>query len=167
MEVETTSDGETADLGQAGEQGGTPSVLALRDVIAVGSKVQRVVARRAGLSESELVALQHLIEGARGPAEVARLLEVSTAASTGIVDRLVSHGHVERRAHPDDRRRTDVHVTPSGRAEVFAHLAPMFLGLRAVDAEFDEDERAVVARYLTKATRVFESVITPPAAGDG
>ena len=148
-------------------RGVLPSVLALRDVIAVGSKVQRVVARRAGLSESELVTLQHLIEGARGPAEVARLLEVSTAASTGIVDRLVSHGHVERHANPDDRRRTDLYVTPSGRAEVFAHLAPMFLGLRAVDAEFDEDERAVVARYLTKAAAVFESVITPPAVDPG
>ncbi len=156
-----------ADVDQTREQGGTPSVLALRDVIAVGSKVQRVVARRAGLSESELVTLQHLIEGARGPAEVARLLEVSTAASTGIVDRLVSHGHVERHANPDDRRRTDLYVTPSGRAEVFAHLAPMFQGLRAVDAEFDEDERVVVARYLTKAAAVFEAVITPPAVDPG
>lgn len=137
----------------------TPSLQALREVIDAGGKVRRVVARRAGLGESELVALQHLINGARGPAEVARLLEVSTAASTGIVDRLVAHGHVERRPHPDDRRRTDVHVTDSGREEVLGLLMPMFVELARLDAEFDDAERATVARYLTRTLAAFEAVI--------
>ena len=137
----------------------TESLQALREVVDAGGKVRRVVARRAGLGESELVALQHLILGARGPAEVARLLEVSTAASTGIVDRLVAHGHVERRPHPDDRRRTDVHVTDSGREEVLGLLMPMFVELARLDAEFTEDERAVVARYLHRALEAFDAVI--------
>ncbi len=93
----------------------TESLQALREVIDAGGKVRRVVARRAGLGESELVALQHLILGSRGPAEVARLLEVSTAASTGIVDRLVAHGHVERRPHP---RRPPAHGRPRDRRQV-------------------------------------------------
>ena len=139
----------------------TPSLQALREVIDAGGKVRRVVARRAGLGESELVALQHLILGARGPAEVARLLEVSTAASTGIVDRLVAHGHVERRPHPDDRRRTDVHVTDSGREEVLGLLMPMFVELARLDAEFDDEERAVVARYLRRTIQAFDAVIDP------
>jgi DNA-binding MarR family transcriptional regulator len=136
----------------------TPSLEALRDVMDAGGRLRRVVARRAGLGESELVAMQHLMLGARGPAEVARLLEVSTAASTGIIDRLVAHGHVERRPHPDDRRRTDVHVTESGRVEVLALLMPMFTELARLDAEFDEDEREVVARYLRRALRAVEVV---------
>lgn len=145
----------------------TDSLQALREVVDAGGKVRRVVARRAGLGESELVALQHLILGARGPAEVARLLEVSTAASTGIVDRLVAHGHVERRPHPDDRRRTDVHVTDSGREEVLGLLMPMFVELARLDAEFTEDERAVVARYLRRTLEAFDAVVreTPPPAG--
>lgn len=136
----------------------TESLQALREVVDAGGKVRRVVARRAGLGESELVALQHLMLGARGPAEVARLLEVSTAASTGIVDRLVAHGHVERRPHPDDRRRTDVHVTDSGREEVLGLLMPMFVELARLDAEFTEEERAVVARYLRRTLRAFDAV---------
>jgi len=140
----------------------TPSLQALREVVDAGGKVRRVVARRAGLGESELVALQHLIlGGARGPAEVARLLEVSTAASTGIVDRLVAHGHAVRRPHPDDRRRTDVHVTDSGREEVLRLLMPMFVELARLDAEFDDDERAVVARYLRRTLEAFDAVIDP------
>jgi DNA-binding MarR family transcriptional regulator len=137
----------------------TPSLQALREVVDAGAKVRRVVARRAGLGESELLALQHLMLGARGPAEVARLLEVSTAASTGIVDRLVAHGHVERRPHPEDRRRTDVHVTEAGREEVLGLLLPMFVELARLDAEFDDDERAVVARYLRRTLEAFDAVI--------
>lgn len=123
--------------------------------------MRRIVARNAGLGETELLALQHLMLGARGPAEVARLLEVSTAASTGIVDRLVAHGHVERRPHPDDRRRTDVHVTDSGRAEVLGLLRPMFVELARLDAEFDEAEREIVARYLRRSREAFEAVTRP------
>lgn len=137
----------------------TESLAALREAIDAGGKVRRVVARRAGLGESELAALQYLILGARGPAEVARLLEVSTAASTGIVDRLVAHGHVERRPHPDDRRRTDVHVTDSGREEVLGLLMPMFVELARLDAEFDEAERAIVARYLRRTLKAFDAVV--------
>jgi DNA-binding MarR family transcriptional regulator len=139
----------------------TPSLQALRDVVDAGGRLRRAVARRAGLGESELVALQHLMLGAVGPAEVARLLDVSTAASTGIVDRLVAHGHVERRPHPADRRRTDVHVTDSGREEVLALLMPMFVELARLDAEFDDDERAVVARYLRRTLEAFDAVIDP------
>ncbi|WP_028643697.1 MarR family winged helix-turn-helix transcriptional regulator [Nocardioides sp. URHA0020] len=159
----TPADGEVPAPGPATEYAErfvqTPSLQALRAVIEAGSKVRRVVARRAGLGESELAALQHLILGARGPGEVARLLEVSTAASTGIVDRLVAHGHVERRPHPEDRRRTDVHVTDSGREEVLGLLLPMFVELARLDAEFDEDERAVVARYLTRTLQAFDVVV--------
>lgn len=135
------------------------SLDALREVVAAGGKVRRAVARRAGLGETELLALQHLMPGSLGPAEVARLLEVSTAASTGIVDRLAARGHVERRPHPDDRRRIDVHVTDSGRAEVVALLMPMFVQLARLDAEFDDAERAVVTRYLQGALEAFDAVL--------
>ena len=103
-----------------------PTLLALRDLVAAGSRVNHVVSRRAGLSESELVTLEHLSREQIGPAEVARRLEVSTAAATGIVDRLVARGHVERRPHELDRRRTELHITGSGRAEIIGHLMPMF-----------------------------------------
>lgn len=143
--------------------GRTPSgaTLALRDLVEAGALLRHVVARRAGLSESEMTTLDHLSRRPLGPAEVARLLEVSTAASTGIVDRLVDRGHAERRPHPDDRRRVDVHLTPSGRSELVEQLAPMFGRLAALDAEFDEDELAVVERYLRGAIEAFEAVTHP------
>ena len=136
-----------------------PTLLALRDLVAAGSRVNHVVSRRAGLSESELVTLEHLSREQIGPAEVARRLEVSTAAATGIVDRLVARGHVERRPHELDRRRTDLHITDSGRAEIIGHLMPMFRALDEHDAAFTEEEKAVVQRYLRGATTAFERVL--------
>lgn len=136
----------------------TGSLTALRRLLRADARLRHVVARRAGLGVSELVALEHLSGEPLGPAEVARRLDVSTAASTGIVDRLVSRGHAERRPHPGDRRRTDVHLTDSGRAELVAHLRPMFQALDALDRRFSPEERAVVERYLEGAVAALEAV---------
>lgn len=144
----------------------TGSLDALRECTDVASRVRSVVARQARLSESELTALEHLVREPLGPAELARLLNVSTAASTGIVDRLAGRGHVTREPHAHDRRRTRVLVTPSGREEVLQRLLPMFRALRALDGSFDESERAVVERYLRGATDAFRQVTDPGTGGE-
>lgn len=149
-----------------GERTFPASLMAVRSVIDVGGRLTRVTARRAGLGETELVALQHLAEEALGPAELARRLVVSTAAATGVVDRLVQRGHVERQAHDGDRRRVAVRVTSSGYADLRARLAGTFDALLAWDDEFDDAERAVVARYLDGVVEVLEEAaqreVQPP-----
>jgi DNA-binding MarR family transcriptional regulator len=134
----------------------------LRELTTVAAEVRPTVARRARLSESELVALEHLMGGSLGPVEVGRRLGVTSAASTGIVDRLESRGHVHRAPHPGDRRRTEVSITDSGRSEVLGYLMPMFRSLAQLDAELSEDERAVVDRYLAKAIAAFQAVLDAP-----
>ncbi|MEV7428243.1 MULTISPECIES: MarR family winged helix-turn-helix transcriptional regulator [unclassified Nocardioides] len=138
---------------------------ALRDLVEAAVQMRHTVARAAGLGEHEMVALNHLSRREIGPAELARILGVSTAASTGIVDRLAARGHVERRAHAGDRRRTEVHLTDSGRAEVLAHLSPMLRGLRALDEQFDDDEKAVIERYLAGATEALRDVSREASPG--
>lgn len=137
------------------------SLHALRAATDAAVRVRPVLAKAAGLSHSELVVLEHLTAGPLGPAEIARLLEVSTAASTGIVDRLVTRGHVERVADSADRRRTSVHITAAGHAEVINRLLPMFEALQALDDTLTPRERAVVTRYLDGARAAFEAVAGP------
>jgi len=137
--------------------------MALRSATEAASRVRPSVARRAGLSQSELVALEHLSRAPVGPGQLARLLGVTTAASTGVVDRLVSRGHATRDPRPDDRRRTDVRLTVSGRREVRVRLMPMFTALQALDDTFDDAEKAVVTRYLEGAAAAFETVAGPAA----
>ncbi|MQW75739.1 MarR family transcriptional regulator [Nocardioides sp. dk4132] len=125
-------------------------------------RVRHHLARRAGLSETELLALDHLSTGVRGPAELARLLDVSTPAATGIVDRLERRGHAVRRAHEADRRRTEVHMTQSGRVEVRAQLEPMIGAMHDLDAEFSQEELDVVERYLRGAQGAMRALLDEP-----
>lgn len=143
--------------GARGDRVFPASLMAVRAVIDVGSRLSRVAARRAGLSDSELVALEHLAAEPLGPAELARRLTISTAAATGVVDRLVQRGHVVRRPHDADRRRVAVSMTSSGYADLRARLAGTFDALLAWDDEFDDAERALVARYLDGVAEVLES----------
>ena len=143
--------------GAGWDQSGT--LVALRELLTTAARMNHVVARRAGISDTELVTLEHLSRERIGPAEVARRLEVSTAAATGIVDRLVSRGHVERQPHPADRRRTELVLTDSGRGEVVGHLLPMFIALDQLDRDFTDEERAVVERYLRRAIAAIGQVV--------
>lgn len=137
----------------------TGTLAALQELVEVSETVPAVVARQAGLSTSELHSLRHLMRGPVGPVDLARLLGVTSAASSGVVDRLVSRGHAERRSHPGDGRRTEVRITASGRAEVLARMTPMFESLAALDATLDDDERVVVERYLRGATAAMRNLM--------
>jgi DNA-binding MarR family transcriptional regulator len=135
---------------------------AVEDVVVAALKVRRAVARRAGLSDLELQALEHLMGTPRSsPTELAHLLEVSTAASTGVVDRLEGRGHVQRSPHPSDRRRTELQVTPSGRQEMVELLRPMLAELLRLDAELDPAERVTIEKYLRGVIVAFAKVSDP------
>jgi DNA-binding MarR family transcriptional regulator len=121
---------------------------AVDELIQVAACVEPAVARRAGISTTELQALRHLVRASCGPVELAHLLGITSAASSGVVDRLAARGLVRRRPHPDDGRRTQVEVTASGLSEVSALMEPVLSSLASVDPGFSEAERLVVRRYL-------------------
>lgn len=123
----------------------------LQELLDVSTLGPASVARRVGLSTSELHSLRHLMHSPMGPVELARTLGVTSAAASGIVDRLVAHGYAERRPHRADGRRTEVVITDVGQSEIFTHLAPMFRGLQEIDAGLSEAERAAVERFLLSA----------------
>lgn len=136
--------------------------MALRELTRLAARVHHTVARRTGLSSADLSALDLLSRAVMGPAELARALDLTTAAATGIVDRLETRGHAERQPIPGDRRRTGVHITASGRVEAHRHLMPMFRGLQANDDAFTEEEREVVRRYLEGAVEAMRAMLDEP-----
>jgi DNA-binding MarR family transcriptional regulator len=138
---------------------GSETLDALQELVDLGSAVPVAVARRAGLSVSELHALRHLMESPRTPGDLGRLLGVTSAASSGVVDRLVAHGHAERRPHGVDGRRTEVVVTDSGRVEVLGLLRPMFAALGALDQGLSDRDRMVVERFLRGAADALRTVL--------
>ncbi len=137
----------------------TSTLQALHALTKLSAQVTPTIARRAALTPNELRALEQLMDGPVGPAELARVLGVSSAAVSGIVDRLEARGHAERSAHGSDRRRTAVTISPSGRREVAAYLMPMFRELARLDAELSDEDRVVVDRYLQGAIRAIQVLL--------
>lgn len=137
----------------------TGSLTALREFSDVSRQVMPALSRRAGLTRTEMTVLESLVGAPMGPSEMAQRLGVTTAAASGIVDRLVGRGHAVRRPHPQDGRRTEVAITPSGREELLGHLMPMFAEMARLDDEFSDDERAVVERYLLGSIRAMRRLL--------
>jgi len=110
-------------------------------------------AKRMGLEASELSALEHL--QAAGPMTLGRLgerLSMSPGAVTALVDRLGRKRYVERIPNPKDRRSALVRVTEAGLEESLEHLWPYIEEMRGIEERFSEEERAVIARFLSTAT---------------
>lgn len=137
-------------------------IVHVRELTRLGARLQHVMSRRTGLSPADLSALDVLSRDVLGPAELARQLGVSTAAATGIVDRLEARGHVERHPIPGDRRRTALHITTAGSEEARSHLRVMIDGLRDLGATFTDDEREVVRRYLAGAVEIIDDALGSP-----
>lgn len=137
----------------------TSSLVALRQLVRLAEQLPGAVARRAGLSHNELRTLEMLVDGTSGPAEISRALGVTTAAASGIIDRLEQRGHATRQEHATDKRRTTVVISESGRTEVVSYLMPMFRELARLDAELDEKDSEVVARYLEGAARAMRTIL--------
>jgi DNA-binding MarR family transcriptional regulator len=125
----------------------------------VSGLLPHALARRTGLSESELHSLRYLLGGPLGPNDLARTLGVTSAASSGIVDRLEARGHVSRQPHPTDKRRTVVVISDSGRTEVLTQMRPMFEALVAADAKLTDQQRTVVEGYLRDITAAMRTLL--------
>ncbi len=137
----------------------TSTLTALRTLTRLSGQVAPAVARRASLTHNELRALEHLMDQPMGPGELGRILGVSSAAASGIIDRLEARGHAQRTSHASDGRRTSVTISSSGRSEVVGYLMPMFRELAALDASLSEEERAAVDRFLQGAIRALRAVV--------
>jgi DNA-binding MarR family transcriptional regulator len=80
--------------------------------------------------------------------QLADLLDVSVASTTGIVDRMEKKGVVERRHSEADRRVVEVHVTDQGEAVSQAMRTERQVRLSALLAEIDDADLAALLRGL-------------------
>jgi DNA-binding MarR family transcriptional regulator len=80
--------------------------------------------------------------------ELAAELELSSGATTRLVDRLERVGHLAREVDPEDARRRLVSVTPTARATAGAYFGQLGDRVDEVFATFDADEQAVITRFL-------------------
>jgi len=147
-----------------------PATTLLRDILDLTGDFERHLGRALTVNPTDLEAMEELIrDGALSPTELARRLNMSTAAVTTVVDRLTAVGHVSREPNPDDRRGILVVPRPESVRKAMATLMPMILGMDAVVSGFDEAERETITAYLRAVADVYRAQLSPDdaaSAGD-
>ncbi len=83
--------------------------------------------------------------------ELARMLVLPPATTTGIVDRLAAQGWVARDRTDADRRSVLVRVLPDRLPELFSLLAPLGEDLSAKLEGLDDDALRIIADFLDHA----------------
>lgn len=83
--------------------------------------------------------------------ELARMLALPPATTTGIVDRLAAQGWVARDRAETDRRTVLVRVLPDRLPELFGLLAPLGEDLGSHLERLDDDALSTIADFLDHA----------------
>ena len=137
----------------------------MRAVTAQSDRLGRYFARQNDVSGNDFHALLHVMvaETAGTPLTMAQLrqrMDVSPAAITYLVDRMIDAGHVRREADPGDRRKALLRYENSGMELVHAFFTPLGSHLRSALAELPDKD-------LVAAHRVFSAMIAAMSTLEG
>lgn len=136
------------------ESGGAVLVLrALRRFRVADRDMRRRMTEGMDMNATDVDALRFVIASERAgqavtPRALATSLDISTASTTKLLDRLGRSGHLRREPHPKDRRSVNVVATEHAHAEVRARLEQMHRRMLDVAQAVPESSRPDVARFL-------------------
>jgi len=121
-----------------------------RDTLALSVQLDRAMpdAAQPDLTMRQVLALYLLLEAPRRVGALARELNVTISSASGLVDRLVAAGLVEREHGTADRRLVVCRLTEPGRRELEAFLQLGRLRLERVLARMSAQDLLVVHRAM-------------------
>jgi DNA-binding MarR family transcriptional regulator len=137
----------------------------MRAVTAQSDRLGRYFARQNDVSGNDFHALLHVMvaETAGTPLTMAQLrqrMDVSPAAITYLVDRMIDAGHLRRESDPADRRKALLRYENSGMELAHAFFAPLGVHVRSALAELPDND-------LMAAHRVFSALIDAMSTFEG
>ncbi|MGF2945369.1 MarR family winged helix-turn-helix transcriptional regulator [Mycobacterium sp. Lab-001] len=129
----------------------------LRAITAQSDRIGRHFARTNDVNSNDFHALLHIMvsETAGNPLTLAQLgqrMDVSPAAITYLVDRMIESGHIRREADPQDRRKWLLRYENSGMELAREFFTPLGKHVSHALAELSDDD-------LRAAHRVFSAMI--------
>jgi DNA-binding MarR family transcriptional regulator len=139
---------------------------ALRRFRRADESMRRRVSADLGVNQLDLRALRLVIAGERAsrplsPHDLSTQLEISTAATTKLVDRLVASGHVDRTPHPHDRRSVVLVPTAHAHADLRRRMGAVHQRMGEVAATVPPESREAVAEFLTSMALAMEAAAAP------
>ena len=129
----------------------------LRAMTARSDRVGRYFARQHDLHSSDLQALLHIMvaETAGEPLNSSQLCErmdISNAAITYLVDRVMSAGHIRREADPSDRRKSLLRLESHAMALGREFFGPIGAHMHSAVSDLSDDDLRAAHRALTSMT---------------
>ena len=137
------------------------SALAIRAALnrkaLADARHRAALARRLGLTETEVLAVQHLARaGELTPGQLGTQLQLSSGGTTGVAHRLQRAGHITRDAHPLDRRSTVLRLTPTMEESATEAWAPLVNALDQLAHELSASERESITRFVERVADAAE-----------
>jgi DNA-binding MarR family transcriptional regulator len=130
-----------------------PIAQALGRLELAGSYHRAARARRIGVPQIELCALEHLdAMGGLTPGELGHRLGLTSGGVTALAGRLMEAGYVTRERHPGDGRMRMLAVTPAGQERLREHLEPVLEPMDEPLAWLSGAEAELVTRVLDELT---------------
>jgi DNA-binding MarR family transcriptional regulator len=130
-------------------------VAATRRVIANAILYSHQVAERLGLGASDAQFMTLLeVHGPLTPGQLAELTGLRTGTVTGVLDRLEEARFIHRERDPNDRRKV---IVSRNEEEIDARVNPQYApqaeGMVAMLREYDDDQLALIADFLSRVSR--------------
>lgn len=133
--------------------GAVEVLRALRRFRTSDADMRRQAQNDMDMNETDLLAIRHLIRAEAngtpaGPTQLAKALNVSTAATAKLLARLVNSGHVRREPHPHDRRAQVLYATANAHSEVRSTLGAAHQRMLEVAESFSPEQQQTVVHFL-------------------
>jgi DNA-binding MarR family transcriptional regulator len=115
-------------------------------------RMRAALARHAGISATDLDALEHLeADGPLTQRDLGDRLCLTSGAITMLVDRLEQAGWVHRRKHPTDRRYLLIELAPAALEAVPEGLAKYHSAIANLAHRVPPEHRSVLTNFLRDA----------------
>jgi DNA-binding MarR family transcriptional regulator len=130
-----------------------PGAEAIREAInrkeLAASRQRSALGRLLGLSETDVLAIQHLAAAGRlTPTQLGSMLGMTSGGATALVQRLEREGFVAREPHPRDRRSALLRLTPEIERRAGDALAPLVAEIDALVEQLPGNDRRLLERFL-------------------
>ena len=111
-------------------------------------------AKSTGLSMPQFSILMQLhYKGTTGLSEISERFDISAAAASQLVEKLVQSGYLERAEDPNDRRAKNLRLTPSGAKLVDDGIQERYRWMEELAANLDAGDHAKISDALTLLTQ--------------
>lgn len=122
--------------------------------------------KASGLSMPQFFLLMHLYrhEGC-GISDLSAHMEITNAATSQLVDKLVQAGLLEREEDPHDRRAKQVTLSSQGREFIAGGIQQRYRWMEELEANLTPDEKLRIAEALEIMARATREIEGPVQAG--